>query len=104
MDVSRIYLGASGLATRNVGSKKCLSSCERWVELAELSPFDFSRVLEQATGMPRQFVTRERMLQAQQLIRETSQSLTEVGYRSRSHFAQVMSARRWRHASFRNAF
>jgi AraC family transcriptional regulator len=42
---------------------------------------------------PVQFVIRERMLQAQQLIRETSCSLIEialeVGYTSPSHFAQV---------------
>jgi AraC family transcriptional regulator len=63
-------------------------------ELAELSPFHFSRVFKQATGMtPLHFVTRERMLQAQQLIRETSRSLIEialeVGYTNPSHFAQV---------------
>ena len=42
---------------------------------------------------PLQFVIRERMLQAQQLIRETSRSLIEialeVGYTSPSHFAPV---------------
>ena len=42
---------------------------------------------------PLQFVTRERMLQARRLIRETSRSLIEialeVGYTSPSHFAQV---------------
>ena len=63
-------------------------------ELAELSLFHFSRVFKQATSMtPLQFVIRERMLQAQQLIRETSRSLIEialeVGYTSPSHFAQV---------------
>jgi AraC family transcriptional regulator len=69
-------------------------SIEKLAELAELSPFHFSRVFKQATGMtPLQFVTRERMLQAQRLIRETSRSLIEialeVGYTSPSHFAQV---------------
>ncbi len=69
-------------------------SIETLAELAELSPFHFSRVFKQATGMtPLQFVTRERMLQAQRLIRETSWSLIEialeVGYTSPSHFAQV---------------
>lgn len=63
-------------------------------ELAELSSFHFSRVFKQATGMtPLQFVTRERILLAQRLIRETSRSLIEialeVGYTSPSHFAQV---------------
>jgi len=69
-------------------------SIDSLAELAELSPFHFSRVFKQSTGItPLQFVTRERMLQAQQLIRETSRSLIEialeVGYTSPSHFAQV---------------
>jgi len=69
-------------------------SIDSLAELAALSPFHFSRVFKQATGItPLQFVTRERMLQAQQLIRETSRSLIEialeVGYTSPSHFAQV---------------
>jgi len=62
--------------------------------LVELSPFHFSRVFKQATGLsPLQFVTRERIARAQRLIRETSRSLIEialeVGYTSPSHFAQV---------------
>ena len=69
-------------------------SIEKLAELTELSPFHFSRVFKQSTGMtPLQFVIRERMLKAQQLIRETSRSLIEialeVGYTSPSHFAQV---------------
>ena len=63
-------------------------------ELVALSPFHFCRVFKQTTGMsPLQFVTRERIARAQQLIRETSRSLIEialeVGYTSPSHFAQV---------------
>ena len=69
-------------------------SIEALAELADLSQFHFSRVFKQATGMtPLQFVTRERMLQAHRLVRETSRSLIEialeVGYTSPSHFAQV---------------
>jgi AraC family transcriptional regulator len=69
-------------------------SIDTLAALAELSPFHFSRVFKQATGMtPLQSVTRERMLRARQLIRETSCSLIEialeVGYTSPSHFAQV---------------
>ncbi len=69
-------------------------SIEKLAELAELSLFHFSRVFKQSTGMtPLQFVTRERILLAQRLIRETSRSLIEIalesGYTSPSHFAQV---------------
>ena len=69
-------------------------SVETLAELAELSPFHFSRVFKETTGMsPLQFVTRERITRAQQVIRETSRSLIEialdVGYTSPSHFAQV---------------
>ncbi len=62
--------------------------------LVDLSPFHFCRVFKQTTGMsPLQFITRERITRAQQLMRETSQSLIEialeVGYPNPSHFAQV---------------
>lgn len=61
---------------------------------AGLSPFHFSRVFKQTTGMsPLQFVTRQRITRAQQMIRETSRSLIEialeVGYPNPSHFAKV---------------
>jgi AraC family transcriptional regulator len=69
-------------------------SLDSLAELVELSPFHFSRVFKQTTGMsPLQFVTRERITRAQQLIRETKRSLIEigleVGYKNPSHFAQV---------------
>ncbi len=69
-------------------------SVEALADSVALSPFHFCRVFKQATGMsPLQFVTRERITRAQQLIRETSRSLIEialeVGYTSPSHFAQV---------------
>jgi AraC family transcriptional regulator len=60
----------------------------------ELSSSHFSHVFKESTGMtPLQFVTRQRITRAQQLIRESSRSLIEVGlevgYASPSHFAQV---------------
>lgn len=69
-------------------------SIERLADLVELSPSHFSHVFKETTGTtPLQFVTRERITHAQQLIRETSRSLIEigleVGYTSPSHFAQV---------------
>jgi AraC-like DNA-binding protein len=67
---------------------------EALAALVELSPFHFSRVFKQTTGMsPLQFVTRERITRAQQLIRETSRSVIEIGIEvgvsNPSHFAKV---------------
>jgi AraC family transcriptional regulator len=63
-------------------------------ELVELSSSHFAHVFKESTGMtPLQFVTRERITRAQQMIRETSRSLIEIGleigYTSPSHFAKV---------------
>lgn len=69
-------------------------SIEGLAQLVELSSSHFAHVFKESTGMtPLQFVTRRRITHAQQLIRETSRSLIdvglEVGYTSPSHFAQV---------------
>jgi AraC family transcriptional regulator len=69
-------------------------SIERLAELVGLSSSHFAHVFKESAGMtPLQFVTRQRITLAQQLIRETSRSLIEVGlevgYSSPSHFAQV---------------
>jgi AraC family transcriptional regulator len=69
-------------------------SVEQLAEIVELSSSHFAHVFKETTGMtPLQFVTRQRVTRAQQLIRETSRSLIdiglEVGYTSPSHFAQV---------------
>lgn len=69
-------------------------SIERLAELVELSSSHFSHVFKETTGLtPLQFVTRERITRSQQMIRETSRSLIEIGleigYTSPSHFAQV---------------
>ena len=55
-------------------------SIDSLAELVELSSSHFSHVFKESTGMtPLQFVTRQRITRAQQLIRETSRSLIEVG-------------------------
>ena len=69
-------------------------SVESLASLVGLSPFHFSRVFKQTTGLsPLQFVTRERITRAQQMMRESKRSLIEialeVGYTSPSAFAQV---------------
>ncbi len=69
-------------------------SIDSLAQLVELSSSHFSHVFKESTGLtPLQFVTRERITRAQQMIRETSRSLIEigleVGYTSPSHFAQV---------------
>jgi AraC family transcriptional regulator len=69
-------------------------SVELLAGLVELSPSHFAHVFKESTGMtPHQFITRQRITRAQQLIRETSRNLIEVGlevgYTSPSHFAQV---------------
>ncbi|HEX9045984.1 MAG TPA: AraC family transcriptional regulator, partial [Verrucomicrobiae bacterium] len=69
-------------------------SVEGLAALVELSASHFAHVFKESTGMtPLQFITRQRITQAQQLIRESSRSLIEVGlevgYTSPSHFAQV---------------
>ena len=51
-------------------------SIECLTELVELSSSHFALVFKESTGMtPLQFVTRQRITRAQQLIRETSRSL-----------------------------
>jgi AraC family transcriptional regulator len=69
-------------------------SIENLAEVAELSSSHFAHVFKETTGMsPLQFVTRQRVTRAQQLIRETNRSVIQigldVGYTSPSHFAQV---------------
>ncbi len=69
-------------------------SIETLAKLVGLSPSHFAHAFKATTGMtPLQFVTRERITRAQQMIRETSRSLIEIGldigYTSPSHFAQV---------------
>lgn len=69
-------------------------SIESLAGLLGLSSSHFCHVFKESTGMtPLQFVTHQRIVRAQRLIRETSRSLIEValevGYASPSYFAQV---------------
>jgi AraC family transcriptional regulator len=69
-------------------------SIEALAELVDLSSSHFAHVFKESTGMtPLQFITPQRVTRAQQLIRETSRNLIEVGlevgYTSPSHFAQI---------------
>ena len=80
-----------GYVSEHLAGEICV---EALAEVVDLSPFHFCRVFKQATGMsPLQFVTRQRMAHAQQLIRETSRSLIEialeVSYTSPSSFSKV---------------
>jgi AraC family transcriptional regulator len=55
-------------------------SIEKLAELADLSPFHFSRMFKESTGItPLQFVTRQRMLRDRQLIRASSNPRTIGG-------------------------
>lgn len=61
---------------------------------AELSEYHFSRVFKQATGLsPSRYFIRLRMEQAKRLLRESDESMVDigmaVGYASPSHFSQV---------------
>src|SRR5438477_11724736 len=61
--------------------------------LTELSSSDFSHVFKESTGMtPLQFVTRQRITLAQQLIRETSRSLNRGRDRSPLHQSKPFRA------------
>lgn len=67
---------------------------QQLADTVELSAFHFSRRFKHATGLtPHQYITRERITRAQQVMRETSRSLIEigmeVGFTNPSHFAKV---------------
>lgn len=69
-------------------------SLERLAEQAGFSPYHFARLFQQTTGeSPHQFVLRERIEKAQQLLKETDATLAnialEAGFANQSHFNRV---------------
>jgi AraC family transcriptional regulator len=67
---------------------------DRLAGLVNMSPFHFARCFKQTTGMtPHQFVTRERIVRARQMLAEGRQPIGDIamalGFSSQSHFADV---------------
>jgi AraC family transcriptional regulator len=67
---------------------------DRLAALVNMSPFHFARCFKQTTAMtPHQFVTRERIVRARQMLAESRQPIGEIamtlGFSSQSHFADV---------------
>ena len=67
---------------------------ERLAAVVSMSPFHFARCFKQTTGMtPHQFVTRERVLRARELLttekRPIGEIAMELGFASQSHFSDV---------------
>ena len=64
---------------------------------AALSEYHFARMFRQSTGLaPHQYVMQRRMDRAQQMVRYTTQSLTDIalccGFSSASHFSNRFKA------------
>jgi AraC-like DNA-binding protein len=84
-----------GRITEHIG--KNLSeelTIDRLAALVNMSPFHFARCFKQTAGMtPHQFVTRERILRAREMLVSGKQSIGEIamalGFASQSHFADV---------------
>jgi AraC family transcriptional regulator len=67
---------------------------DRLAALVNMSPFHFARCFKQTAGMtPHQFVTKERILRAREMLVSGKQSIGEIamalGFASQSHFADV---------------
>jgi AraC family transcriptional regulator len=67
---------------------------DRLAAQVSMSPFHFARCFKQTTGMtPHQFVTRERVLRARELLttqrRPIGDIAMELGFASQSHFSDV---------------
>jgi AraC family transcriptional regulator len=84
-----------GRITEHIG--KNLSeelTIDRLAALVNMSPFHFARCFKQTAGMtPHQFVTRERILRAREMLVSGEQTIGEIamalGFASQSHFADV---------------
>ncbi len=84
-----------GRITEHIG--KNLSeelTIDRLATLVNMSPFHFARCFKQTGGMtPHQFVMRERVMRAREMLVSGKQSIGEIamalGFASQSHFADV---------------
>jgi AraC family transcriptional regulator len=84
-----------GRITEHIG--KNLSedlTIDRLAALVNMSPFHFARCFKQTVGMtPHQFVTRERIQRAREMLISGKQTVGEIamalGFASQSHFADV---------------
>ena len=96
----RVYKGAlPGFKLRKVTELMAAHleeefSLVRLAREADMSEFHFSRLFKRTTGLtPSQYFIHLRMEKARRLLRETNQSVIEigldVGYTSPSHFAQI---------------
>ena len=84
-----------GRITEHIGNNLSEElTIDRLAALVNMSPFHFARCFKQAAGMtPHQFVTRERILRAREMLVSGKQSIGEIamalGFASQSHFADV---------------
>lgn len=83
-------------------------SIEKLAGIAHLSPYHFSRLFKQTTGLtPHQYVLHRRIEEAKRLLGETRLDLVEIaerlGFRDQSHFTERFrrvtgaTPKRWRH-------
>jgi AraC family transcriptional regulator len=84
-----------GRVTEHIGKNLAQElTIDRLATLVNMSPFHFARCFKQTAGMtPHQFVTRERILRAREMLASGRLAIGEIamalGFSSQSHFADV---------------